>query len=428
MNERRCPVCGEALEENADACHNCKLDGLNQLFLSKEAYWDWYEREVISRKDRFFNPQVFAGARHFLILLGSGDLYAVGNNYNGACGPDLPQELTKPVRIARNVKHAAAGKNHTVYITGDGEVRLIGNSDLSDRFQWDLRARYVFSNGSDTFFIKAYDGALYGFGENGNGQITPVRRERLRDFEKYTVRILEYGTWNHSWYYGTPSGQDYCAYYSKRDQPNDVLSAVKCSDWYIEQVRAHGEKNIIPDDVLLNKNRVLIRDDFLDGAGEPCDYYAKTSGYERRRREYEEIQERQIQVFLENRVIYEPVRCEKEVSAVEPYRYFDADGCPCGHEETVLRGHKKQYFRSGYGSLFTSLYENGDILFLERLGTHVARLKRSAIGNAVDFAWSADGDGIIVATRDGEILWRSYGDNNEDLRRFRICEYVNWRL
>ena len=111
MNERRCPVCGEALEENADACWNCKLDGLNQLFLSKEAYWDWYEREVISRKDRFFNPQVFAGARHFLILLGSGDLYAVGNNYNGACGPDLPQELTKPVRIARNVRHAAAGKN-----------------------------------------------------------------------------------------------------------------------------------------------------------------------------------------------------------------------------------------------------------------------------------------------------------------------------
>ena len=349
MNERRCPVCGEEQTEKTNACRNCGLDGLNQMFLSETAYLDWYEREVISRQDRIFNPRVFAGGNgHFLILLGSGDLYAVGNNYSGACGPDLPQELTKPVRIARNVKHAAAGKNHTVYITTDGEVKLIGNSDLSERFQCDIQTERVFSNGSDTFFIEAYNGAWYAFGDNSKERIAPRRLFRTND--------------------------------------------------------RHRE--------------------FLESISESIN-----RTYERRRQEYEEIQERQIQVFCENRVIYEPVRCQERVSARgQRYPYFGPDGCPSEHRETVLGGYRKQYFGGVDYYRIVSLYEKGDILFLERWGGQGMHLTRSAIGNAVDFAWSADGDGIIVATRDGEILWGSYGDNNEDLRRFRICEYVNWRL
>lgn len=430
MNERCCPVCGEELTEKTNACRNCGLNGLDQLFLSETAYLEWYEREVISRQDRIFNPRVFAGGNgHFLILLGSGDLYAVGNNYSGACGPELPRKLTVPVRIARNVKHAAAGKNHTVYITTDGEVKLIGNSDLSERFQCDIRAERVFSNGSDTFFIEAYNDAWYAFGDNSKEQVAPLRRELLRDFEAYTVRVWEQGIWKSSWDHGTPSYHGFDAYYSTSDQTEDALRTVKSSDWYIGQVRSYGEKNIITVDVLLDKNRHLKKDELLDCDRPVCDYYKRTSGYERRRQEYEEIQERQIQVFCENRVIYEPVRCQKRVTARgQRYPCFGADGCPSEHRETVLSGYKKQYFEGGYYHRIVSLYENGDILFLMRQGTQVPFLDRPAMGNAVDFAWSADGDGIIVATRDGEILWGSYGDNNEDLRRFRICEYVNWRL
>lgn len=429
MNNQKCPACGAALENHMTVCPDCGLDGLDQFFLSKEAYLDWYEREVIPQQDRIRKPQFFAGARHFLILLGSGDLYAVGHNGSDACGVDLPRKLTEPVRIARNVKHAAAGENHTVYITQDKEVKIIGNSDLADRFRCDLRAEYVFSNGSDIFYLEDENRVWYVFGNNAGEKIAPRTRECLRDFEKYTVRTMDYGTWKRTWTYGTVSHEGYSAIGSKSDHTNERLDNVRRSNWYVEQVRMYGEKNIMAEDVLLNKDRHLLKDLHVESCGEPPEYWRRNSGREVRHQEYEEIHERQIQVYLENRMIYEPVPCRVKVDANRPYRYFGGKGFPVEHAETVLQGYQKQYFgRDWYWQDIVSLYETGDILFLERRRTEVPTMLYPSIGRAIDFAWSAHSGGTIVATRDGEILWGDPSNGVEGLERFRICENVSWKL
>lgn len=420
MKNQKCPACGAALENHMTVCPDCGLDGLNQFFLSKEAYLDWYEREVIPQQDRIRNPQVFAGARHFLILLGSGDLYAVGDNGSDAYGADLPRKLTEPVRIARNVKHAAAGENHTVYITQDKEVKIIGNSDLADRFRCDLRAEYVFSNGSDTFYLEAEDGKWYGFGDNENSQITPRNRQCVKSFEERTIHFLRRWIWSGNFYLHTPTDARYNEYiYGEKD---DALTPIQNGQWYRSLVKEHGERNIVAEDVLLQNTQTLAKEYIY---ATPTD----GEGYDAGEHEYDLVEVYQVKVYLENRMIYEPVPSQVKVGRCKPYRYFGGEGFPVEHAETVLKGHQKQYLgRNSYYHRIVSLYETGDILFLHRIATAVPFLECPTIGNAVDFAWSACSRLIIVATRDGEILWGDPSDGVEGLERFRICENVFWKL
>ena len=420
MKTQKCPACGAALENHMTVCPDCGLDGLNQFFLSKEAYLDWYEREVIPQQDRIRKPQVFAGTKHFLILLGSGDLYTVGYNWSDACGADLPRVLTEPVRIARNVKHAAAGEKHTVYITQDKEVKIIGNSDLADRFRCDLRAEHVFSNGSDTFYLEAEDGKWYGFGDNENSQITPQNRQCVKSFEERTIHFQRRYVWSRSWYLYTPTDERINEYID--GEKDDALTPIQNGQWYRSLVKEHGERNIVAEDVLLQKTETL-KKEYIHAR--PTNREGDDAG----EKLYDQVRVYQVKVYLENRMIYEPVPCQVKVDANRPYRYFGEEGFPVEHAKTVLQGHQKQYFgRNWYGQEIVSLYETGDILFLERRGAAVPSLKYPSIGRAIDFAWSSHSRQIIVATRDGEILWGNPSDGVEGLERFRICENVSWKL
>lgn len=429
MNNQKCPACGAALEEYAKRCPDCGLDGLDQFFLSKEAYLDWYEREVIPQQDRIRNPQVFAGNAHFLILLRSGDLYAVGNNCNGSCGADLPRELTEPVRIARNVKHAAAGENHTVYITQDKEVKIIGNSDLADRFRCDLRAEYVFSNGSDTFYLEDENRVWYGFGDNEDSQITPKNRQCVKSFEERTIHFQRRYFWSRTWHCYT---QQYNRHYVDiNGEKDDALTPILNGQWYRSLVKEHGERNIVAEDVLLQETETLEKEYIYS---RPT--YAQN--YDEGEQEYDVVKVYQVKVYLENRMIYEPVPRQVEVDWGKLYHHFGVEGFPVEYAETVLEGHKKQYFgRNGSGETIVSLYYGtGDILFLQRrrtagltfFGRAEPSMLYPSIGRAIDFAWSAHGGQIIVATRDGEILWGDPSDGVEGLERFRICENVSWEL
>ncbi|MBR4991002.1 MAG: hypothetical protein IKY96_07565 [Oscillospiraceae bacterium] len=420
MKNQKCPACGAALENHMTVCPDCGLDGLNQFFLSKEAYLDWYEREVIPQQDRIRNPQVFAGARHFLILLGSGDLYAVGDNWSDACGVDLPRKLIEPVRIARNVKHAAAGENHTVYITQDKKVKIIGNSDLVDRFRCDLRAEYVFSNGSDTFYLEAEDGKWYGFGDNEDSQITPQNRQCVKSFEERTIHFQRRHVWSYIWSCHTPQGGRINEYiYGEKD---DALTPIQNGQWYRSLVKEHGERNIVAEDVLLQETETLAKE-YIHAR--PTDGWGDEAG----EKLYDQVRVYQVKVYLENRMIYEPVPCQIKVDANRPYRYFGGKGYPVERAETVLQGYQKQYFgRDWIWQDIVSLYKTGDILLLKRLGTAVPYLQYPSIGRAIDFAWSAHSGRMIVATRDGEIFWGNPIVGVERLERFRICENVSWKL
>lgn len=48
MVERKCPACGENLEKNESVCPLCGLSGLDQVFLTKEAYELW-KRDVLEK-------------------------------------------------------------------------------------------------------------------------------------------------------------------------------------------------------------------------------------------------------------------------------------------------------------------------------------------------------------------------------------------
>ena len=48
MSERKCPACGENLEKNESVCPICELSGLDQVFLTKEAYELW-KRDILEK-------------------------------------------------------------------------------------------------------------------------------------------------------------------------------------------------------------------------------------------------------------------------------------------------------------------------------------------------------------------------------------------
>ena len=124
MNIKFCPDCGISLEDSPDVCPCCGLEDLNRVFESKDEYLSWHEKVLKPRKWANRIPtQVFAGHDHALILRSTGELYAIGLNFNGCCGENQPGELFQFICIARGVIHAAAGKDQpapvlTVHICG----------------------------------------------------------------------------------------------------------------------------------------------------------------------------------------------------------------------------------------------------------------------------------------------------------------------
>ena len=71
---------------------------------------------------------ISAGHDHSLILMSNGDLYGIGNNAKGQLGTtNLGGKVTSFIKIASNVTSMAAGRRHTVYISG-GKLYGLGDN------------------------------------------------------------------------------------------------------------------------------------------------------------------------------------------------------------------------------------------------------------------------------------------------------------
>ena len=258
MAQKRCPACGMELPDDADRCPGCGLDGQNQIFLSEADYNAWVERVLRPYRESIRPPQVFAGPKHALILLANGDLYALGNNRNEACGP-LPPDLPEPMRIARGVRHAAASPDHTLYVTVEGEAYLLGNSDLADRFDCPLRVRRVYARtDADAFWLVDETGASYFFGDRKSTRCVASSEQVLRTMPDVSVTIHKREQWYE--YYESGTRRSGCYSYPQysfcnfpaASMPTAVFRAEKVpqveawqkEEWYRALARRYGEKNI----------------------------------------------------------------------------------------------------------------------------------------------------------------------------------------
>lgn len=118
--------------------------------------------------------QVFAGDSSGLIINKEGELYGFGKVFGWRIDNRFPEDnpFEKPLLLAKNVKHAALGGTGVLYVTQDGEAKMIGQSGYVKRFPGFAGAEKVFAYESDVYMIEAADGNLYGFGQNNRDSLT----------------------------------------------------------------------------------------------------------------------------------------------------------------------------------------------------------------------------------------------------------------
>ena len=248
MNIKFCPDCGISLEDSPDVCPCCGLEDLNRVFESKDEYLSWHEKVLKPRKWANRIPtQVFAGHDHALILRSTGELYAIGLNFNGCCGENQPGELFQFTCIARGVIHAAAGKDHTIYVSRNGKVTLLGRSRFVDEFQCDFPVRHVYADSHyDAFWLEDTQGNYYFFGNRWATDNVQKEEVLLRKLPRLCIRKKRYCAYNehafeaHERFQLTEtilSGSDVCT-----NNP-EVQEAME-SDWYHSLVEEYGEGNI----------------------------------------------------------------------------------------------------------------------------------------------------------------------------------------
>ncbi len=221
MKTKLCPSCQSAIPIETDQCSVCGLSGLNQGFFTEKEYGTWVKDGLVKHQELRKPVEISVGPNHAVILMKNGDLYAIGNNRNEACGGSgLPQVLTTPTRIAQNVASASAGKNHTIYCSKDGTVTLQGCSDYVDRFDCALRAEKVYAHQyKDEFLIKEIGGGYYFFGANYEEHV-PRSVRVLRELPEVAISpewsIIRSYTHSQFWYYvARTCGIDHSKFWSR---------------------------------------------------------------------------------------------------------------------------------------------------------------------------------------------------------------------
>jgi alpha-tubulin suppressor-like RCC1 family protein len=128
---------------------------------------------------------VAAGKHHSLYVTGDGKLYAMGSNEFGQLGIGSTANQSTPVLVpsASNVIAAAAGYNHSLYLTGDGKLYAMGYNILGQLGDGTTTARStptLVTSASNVIAVTAGnnhnlyltgDGELYGMGANFTGQL-----------------------------------------------------------------------------------------------------------------------------------------------------------------------------------------------------------------------------------------------------------------
>lgn len=429
---KKCPACGCELPFNAERCPNCGLSGQNQIFLSREAYENWAKTVLNPHIERMTPPQVFAGRNHAMILLGNGDLYALGNNKNGACGEDAPEELSTPVRIARHVRHVAVSDNHTLYATRESKTVLLGNSDIVDRFDCPIRVRHVYAQKDwESFVLVDEAGELYFFGDNWNREI-PHDEQTLRELPEMEVRVLQEEGWeilrepytmpiSRSVFQWQSVLDDNSRPFAPFDPDNaEQLAKARRESWYQALLRMYGKKNISA------RAGPAISSSVEHGSERVGDHNIHITDLVKRYKYHPKV-------LLTNNVIYQPVPY-----APEPR----AEGCFCGcwpvaksvWESLAAVDMPQDAVKIMVGSLYSSSNDGDVLAWLDRDGNfHFTNSRLDTqpplLPDIVDFSISPQGGDkayILLVTKRREVLlgdqnklmnWRSWGD----LVRLEFC-------
>jgi alpha-tubulin suppressor-like RCC1 family protein len=119
---------------------------------------------------------VAAGVNQSLIIKTDDSLWMFGDNSFGQCGLDPAQSegLPTPTRIMGGVSQASTFGRYTAAITTDGRLLVWGSSILpGDRWEPTPAGSATDSLSVSNFHMvgRGQDGAWWGAGENGSGQL-----------------------------------------------------------------------------------------------------------------------------------------------------------------------------------------------------------------------------------------------------------------
>jgi alpha-tubulin suppressor-like RCC1 family protein len=122
-----------------------------------------------------------AGSSHSLFLKTDGTLWAMGSNSNGQLGDGTTTDRSTPVQVATGVQTIAAGSSHSLYVKTDGTLWAVGanyNGQLGDGttasrsmpVQVATGVRAIAAGNIHSLFLKT-DGTLWAMGYNYYGQL-----------------------------------------------------------------------------------------------------------------------------------------------------------------------------------------------------------------------------------------------------------------
>ena len=127
---------------------------------------------------------VAAGAKHNLALTSAGVLYAWGDNYYGQIGNGNNTDQKLPVQVMTGVAQIAVGDYHSIALKTDGTVHLWGannESQLADGSTANRNTPYqvtglglvnaIAGGGNHTLVVLAAGGSMKAWGKNTNGQL-----------------------------------------------------------------------------------------------------------------------------------------------------------------------------------------------------------------------------------------------------------------
>lgn len=196
--------------------------------------------------------QVSAGYQYALILKQDGSLYGIGNNYSGQISDSDQKQIMHPFLMATHTKAFAAGCNYSIYIAENGDVKLVGNGEYTEKFSGFKNAQDVYAcSNENIFLIEDSLGRWLAFGDNHDGKITASKTECIYQFpeEDYNGESLQvYGTAGPDRALQNRGGvsQVKCRFNKEKYEEEKYKEIVR-TDIFRDLSKIYGEKNLLID-------------------------------------------------------------------------------------------------------------------------------------------------------------------------------------
>lgn len=179
-----------------------------------------------------------------MVLRQDGSLYGIGNNQSGQISDSNQKQILTPHLMAIHTKAFAAGCNYSIYITENGDVKLVGNGKYTEKFGGFNNAQDVYAcSDENIFLIEDSLGRWLAFGDNRHGKISTLKTECLYQFpeEDFTGSILNmHGTEGPDKALETGGGAGRVS--SKCD--HDKYEQVTRTDIFRDLSKIYGEENL----------------------------------------------------------------------------------------------------------------------------------------------------------------------------------------